>query len=133
MTSDATYDRMLGVVVGNYKIERLLATDEFGPIFAARDSDGGSYRLRVLPVRVPASGPAADSYVARFQQQAEHLSLLRHPQILPLVDFGIYRGTPFLVWPHQPLRSLTGLLAEVGPLDPVTTGRYVSQIADALE
>ncbi len=133
MASDTTYDRMIGVVVGNYKIERLLATDEFGPVFAARDSDGGSYRLRVLPVRPPASGPSADSYLARFQQQAEHLALLRHPQVLPLIDFGIFRGSPFLVWPHQPMRSLTGLLAESGPLDPITVGRYVSQIADALD
>ncbi len=133
MTSDATFDRMIGAVVGNYKIDRLLASDEFGPIFGARDAEGESYRLRILPVRPPTDGPAAETYLARFQQQAEHLALLRHPQILPLIDFGLYRGSPFLVWPHQPLRSLSGLLAESGPLDPVSTGRYLSQIADALD
>src|SRR5260370_6478687 len=119
--------------IGNYRLERASGRDEFGPIYLARDASSAAFRLRVLAVRPQIAPGVADAYVARFQQQADHLALLRHPHILPLVDFGIFRGIPYLVWPLPPPRSLSQVLDEGGPLDVRTAERYVAQIADALE
>jgi serine/threonine protein kinase len=133
MNQDTIMAGSAGADIGNYRLERGSGHDEFGPIYLARDASGAAFRLRVLAVRPQIAPGMADAYVARFQQQADHLALLRHPHILPLLDFGIFRGIPYLVWPLPPPRSLSKILDESGPLDVRTAAHYVEQIADALE
>jgi len=147
-------ERLSGTSIADYRLEQLVSRGPLGVVYIAqRRADNSSYLVRIISPQRPSPGvyrggangagyassvsfPGAegvDDYLARFQRQAAHLATLQHPYILPLVDFGVAQETPYLVWPYLPLRSLATRLTQSGPVDPLTAGRYLDQIAAALE
>jgi serine/threonine-protein kinase len=121
--------------VGRYRLEELLGDSPLGPLFSARglDAQPSWYLVRILAVP-PIQPPEAQvAYPERFQQQASYIATLQHPYLLPLLDFGIAGGQPYVVWPFVPPRSLSVRLAQSGPVDVLTAGRYLDQIAGVLE
>jgi hypothetical protein len=133
-TQQPTYDRWIGATIGAYRLEELIGQSELGPVFSARGEAPGSAYLLCLIAIQPAMSPSARStYQSRFQQQAGHIATLQHPYILPLIDYGFQQDRPYVVWPYVAPRTLTARLAHSGALDPLTAGRYLDQIAGALE
>lgn len=131
MTEQSAFVRMVGAVIGTYRLEQLLAEDELGPIFQARNNvSNAPCRFRLLPTRGLLGQEDSAAYV---QDYARRIATLRHPYILPLLDFGLFRGMPYLVWPHVAMRPVSARILQSGPMDVVTTGRYIDQIAAALE
>ncbi|HYX50795.1 MAG TPA: protein kinase, partial [Ktedonobacteraceae bacterium] len=92
-----------------------------------------SYLLRFLIGSANQSSKSHELYLERFEYQASQIATLQHPNILPLIDFGIYKGLPYLVSPQMSMRSLLSRLERSGTLDVFTIGRYLDQIATALE
>lgn len=153
-------ERLGGTKIAGYRLDQMVSRSPLGVVYIAqRTSDNGSYLLRIIAPQPSTPGryrsgvsgngvggsagylggvslPGVDDtedYLARFQRQAAHLATLQHPYILPLVDFGVVHEAPYLVWPYLPLRSLATRLTQSGPVDPLTAGRYLDQIAGALE
>lgn len=134
MREHSPFDRWVGFALGPYRLEQLLDQNELGPVFAARhEADHTTCLIRILSVPPARSPDGTQVYWAHLERQATHLAALRHPAILPLLDFGVDQGLPYLVWPYLAARSLSARLAHSGPLDVVTAGRYLDQIAGALE
>jgi serine/threonine-protein kinase len=134
MVEDSPYTRWIGSMLGRYRLENLLAGTELGPLFDARDdASNASYLVRLLAVPPAQSSDALDAYETQLQRFVSQVGALRHPYILPLADFGLQQGVPYLVWPQLHSRSLTQRLAQSGPMDIVAAGRYLDQIAAALE
>jgi len=134
MLKNSTYDKWIGLSLGNYRIEQFIEQSNWGPVFLARtNATSTGYLLRFLIG--PANQPSKEHelYLERFQYQASQIATLQHPNILPLIDYGVYRGLPYLVSPQIPMRSLLSRLDRSGPLDVFTIGRYLDQIATALE
>lgn len=135
MLKNVTFDMWIGMSLGNYRLEQFIEQSNWGPVFLARDTaTSTSYLLRFL-VEAPANTAPKEHelYLERFQYQASQIATLQHPNILPLLDSGVFRGLPYLVSPQIPMRSLRNRLAKSGPLDVFTIGRYLDQIATALE
>ena len=152
-------ERLGGTKIADYRLDQMVSRSPLGVVYVAqRASDNGVYLLRIITPQRSAPGgyrsgvnggyassggylggvsfpgaDDADEYLTRFQRQAAHLATLQHPYILPLVDFGVAHEAPYLVWPYLPLRSLATRLTQSGPVDPLTAGRYLDQIAGALE
>ncbi len=134
MRERSPYEQWVGLSVGPYRLDELVGESELGPIFAARDTTNGTtFLLRILPVVAAESAGQVNAYRTEVQRFATKVGALRHPYMLPLVDYGLYQGLPYLVWPHLVMRSLTARVTQSGPADVVTVGRYVDQIAAALE
>lgn len=132
MIEYATFDRMIGTSVGTYRLEQLVRQARGGPIFLAR-SDAGTYLLYLLTGTASMAGRDRQIYLERFHHQASQLTTLQHPNILSVLDYGSYHGLPYLVSPYLPMRSLHSRLDKNGPLDILTIGRYLDQIAATLE
>jgi serine/threonine protein kinase len=135
MLKNTTFDKWIGMSLGNYRLEQFIEQSNWGPVFLARDhATSTSYLLRFLSGTPTNLTPKEyELYLERFQYQASQIAALQHPNILPLLDFGVYRGLPYLVTPQMPMRSLRNRLDKNGPLDIFTIGRYLDQIATALE
>ncbi|HEV8191335.1 MAG TPA: serine/threonine-protein kinase [Ktedonobacterales bacterium] len=128
------YERLIGTTLGPYYIEQLSEWNELGPIFVARHNmDGGTFRIRPLDVPADFSQNEFAAYLQRFDHQAQHIATLQHPYILPLTQFSSVSGLYYLVSPFPTARSLTTRLKRSGPVDILTAGRYLDQIAAALE
>lgn len=135
MFTSPPFDQMPGTTLGNYRLEQLIGQSALGPLYLSRSQDGTgtTYLLRILALPSDLTPEARTTYLTRFQRQVEHLATLQHPYILPLLDYGVHASLPYLVWPGVSLRSLSARLAQSGPPDVVTVGRYLDQIAAALE
>ncbi len=133
MIKTGSFDKLAGTTLGNYRLERFIGQSRVGPAFLARADTTTTYLLRFLAAPMYAVPKEREVYLEHFQFQANQIAALKHPYILPLIDFGIYRGFPYLISPHIPLRSLRTRVEKNGALNTFTLGRYLDQVATALE
>lgn len=128
------YQRLLGSAPGGYRLQRLLEATNIGPAFlASHESKQGTFRLRLLMAPPDLSAEDRIVFLGRFQQEAGRLAGLNHMHLQPLVDYGLFQGWPYLVSPYETGKSLSAHLAQHGPFDLLLAGRYLDQVADALE
>lgn len=133
MIKMSSFDKLVGISLGTYRIDQFLGQNRIGPIFLVRTDATTTYLLRFLVGSVSLISQDRSAYLEHFQYQASQIATLRHPYILPLLDFGVYRDVPYLISPHIPLRSLRTRIDKNGALNTFTVGRYLDQIATALE
>jgi serine/threonine protein kinase len=142
MLERPSLQRFVGARINSYGVEQLIEQSELGALFSARDSRNGSQCvLAVLSMSLAAEdsgypspvGPGISTAFDAFAHQASTIASLQHPYILPLVDYGSVGEMPYLAWPAVASRPLTNRLAQGGSLDLLTVGRYLDQIAAALE
>ncbi|MGZ3616575.1 MAG: protein kinase domain-containing protein, partial [Ktedonobacteraceae bacterium] len=142
MVERSLFDSLIGAALGNYSLGELIERNEASSVYKARNTHAGTlFRLRVIAVPPDLNPEDRIVYLGRFQQQANQVASLQHPQILPLVDYAIQSSTgvsketswPYLVSPYLSVTSLSTLLARKGPLSATLAGRYLDYIASALE
>lgn len=127
-------DTLTGVTLGNYRLERLIGESQERPVFlACSGTRTTTYLIRFLVEPTDQGTYRRSDYLERFDYLASQMMALQNPSILPLLDYGIYQGTPYLVSPNLALRSLRRHLADHGPMNAFTVGRYLDQIAAALD
>jgi serine/threonine-protein kinase PpkA len=71
-------------------------------------------------------------FVARFRREVQIAASLEHPHILPVIDFGEFEGTLYLVMRYVGGGTLHDLI-DKGPLAPPIALRYLSEIGEALD
>ena len=83
------------ILVGKYRIERILGSGAMGTVFAALHEKLG--RQVAIKVLNPELGSHREA-MARFQREAETITRLGHPNIVAVYDFGTCPdGAPFFV------------------------------------
>src|SRR2546423_6200903 len=133
MIKSVSYEKLAGTALGNYRLERFIGQSKIGPTFLARTDAANTYLVRFLDRPMSTTPKDHEVYLERFQHRARQIVSLQHPYILPLFDFGVFRSFPYLVSPHIPLRSIRTRIDKNGALNTFTAGRYLDQIATALE
>ena len=140
MIGQSSFERLAGVVLGNYRLEQLVEQDRWGAVFLASSNTTARTGTIIRVISTPPMEPGSDLkpdtrlvYLGRFQQEANQISMLQHPHILPLLDYGSYRGMPYLVYSDVSRTSLRTVLAQNAATDLLSVGRYLEQIASALE
>jgi Tol biopolymer transport system component len=85
---------MIGTTVAHYRILEKLGAGGMGEVYRARDA-----RLnRDVAIKVlPASLSRDPERLRRFQQEAQTVAALNHPNILAIHDFGEHDGSPYIV------------------------------------
>lgn len=135
MVEQSSFNKLVGATPGNYRLHQLIGRDSIGPVFIARSTNSNklfSLRLLVNPVELMPEERVV--YLGHVQQEANRIAALRHAHIMPLEDYGNYQGMPYLVWPYNAAsQQLHSYITRYGPLDALTTSRYLDQIVEALE
>lgn len=115
--------------LGRYQIVRLLATGGMARVYHAHDmQDGREVALKLLEPEL-ARDPVR---VERFRLEARRVAALRHPNIVPIWDYGEQAGRLFLVMPYYPA-ALREVLQQRCVLSLDETVTIASQIAAALD
>lgn len=83
------------IIAGKYEVLSIIGGGAMGLVYKARHT----LMKRVVAVKVLRPNMALDeTTVSRFQKESEALSVLDHPNILKVFDFGLNeQGQPYLV------------------------------------
>ena len=136
--------KLSGKTLGMYRLEQLLEQNTLGATFTARTTTAQTiYRIRILRLSSTITQEDRLVFFGHFQRQCSELMQLltdgqqaKHPNLLPLLDYGNTQEPlylPYLVSPYTSMQSLTALLNAHGPIDAQTASRYLDQIAAGLE
>src|SRR5271170_4490144 len=117
-----------GTKLGPYEIKSQVGAGGMGEVYRARDTRlGRDVALKILPESF-----ARDSdRLRRFEQEAQAVAALNHPNILAIFDVGHLNGAPFLVSELLEGESLRAAL-DRGPLRQRKVIEYAVQIANGL-
>jgi serine/threonine protein kinase len=128
-----------GKVLGNYRVAQLLEAHKWGPVFLATDRAKDQYIIRFLGTplmedKATKLTPAERMVtLGHLQREAGNLALLVHPHIVTQVDYGTYQGYLYLVYRYLEYTPLRSLLRPDGQSDLLRVGRFLEQVASALE
>ncbi len=123
------HQERIGDVVGDYRIQRWLGGGTFGTVYLAEHvRDGGQVAIKVLNIRLTNS-----EQLRGFLNEARTMRL-RHPHIMPLLDFGLGReDTPFLVMEYASKGTLRDRHPRGSRIPLPTVLVYTAQVASALQ
>jgi len=114
---------------GRYEPRRILGKGSTAMVYLARDPElDRDIVLKVLTTTLAQS----DKSQQRFYREARFLAQLEHEAIVPLHDFGIENGQPYLVMRYMRGGSLVDQLSR-GPLTPEHTYAILERISEALD
>jgi eukaryotic-like serine/threonine-protein kinase len=117
-----------GTKLGRYEIRTSAGAGGMGEVYRARDARlNRDVAIKVLPVAF-ASDPER---LRRFQQEAQAVAALNHPNILAIHDFGEHEGSPYIVTEFLEGETLRVRLG-AGGLPVRKASEYADQIARGL-
>ena len=115
-------------IAGRYHVVRELGQGAMATVYLVHDStDDSRVALKLLDPRL--GGSIAEE---RFLREVRVVSLLRHPNIIPLVDSGRWEGTLYFTMPFVEGVSLRKHIDTVGRLAIEEACRVTTEIANAL-
>jgi serine/threonine protein kinase len=100
---------MTGKVVSHYRVHDLIGGGGMGVVYRAEDLKLG----RIVALKFLSEELGGDSTaLERFHREARAISILDHPNICPIYEFGEHKGMPFLAMPLLQGLILRDRLAE---------------------
>ena len=130
-TETAAGESLVGTVLaGRYRIERLLGSGGMGSVYRAEHV----LMRKACAVKVlHREMTQVKEVVARFEREAVAAARIEHPNVATATDFGqLENGSFYLVLEFIEGKSLSQLIADVGPLAEERALLITRQISDAL-
>jgi eukaryotic-like serine/threonine-protein kinase len=120
---------VLGQTLGAYRLLQGIALGGRAAVFHGCDERSGRLVALKVPVEGALAGPAARQ---RLRREAAALEKLRHPSIVPFIDYDSQDEIDFLVleWVEGP--TLADRLLREGPLEEAAVLALGDQLASAL-
>jgi serine/threonine protein kinase len=122
-------DRLEGRTLGDYHILDKIGQGGMTSVYKALDL--ARHRMVALKVLSPYIGQDP-SFNSRFQREIKLLGQLRHPHIVPILDFGESDLYTYIVMPYYAEGTLQDRLRK-SPLDPYEIARMTKQMCSALD
>src|SRR5579859_7970252 len=120
---------LIGHRLGNYEIVGLLGRGGMATVYRARQLN----IKRDVAIKVIKPDLAEiETFVRRFEREAETIASLSHPHILKLFDYGHEGDLVYLVTELLAGGSVSDQIAK-GALSLDTTSRIINQVASALD
>ncbi|AUX42541.1 uncharacterized protein SOCE26_039740 [Sorangium cellulosum] len=119
-----------GVMVGEYRVERMLGAGTFGDVYAGEQPlIGKKVAIKLLNRRF-ASDPEV---VSRFLGEARAVNRIRHRNIIDIFSFGVIEGRHYFVMELLDGLTLGALIRREGRLSPARAAAVLQGVADALD
>ena len=120
----------VGSVVAGYRLVSLVGEGATGSVYLA-EGEGTSDRvaLKLLDPELAQN----DRFRRRFLQESTIAAGLRHPHVVPILDFGETEDGLYLAMRYVDGCDLRQLLERDGPLEAARAIDLLAQVADALD
>ncbi|MCB0033057.1 MAG: serine/threonine protein kinase, partial [Anaerolineales bacterium] len=123
-------DHLIGEVIDNYKLQKIIGRGGMGTVFRAYHSDLQKYAA--VKVMNPQLVKQPDSY-ERFLQEARTAARLDHPNIVNVINFGRLAETYYIMMDYIEGMSLRELIDQnQGGLEVSDVAHIFSQIGHVL-
>ncbi|HLE53206.1 MAG TPA: serine/threonine-protein kinase [Anaerolineales bacterium] len=120
---------MFAIRIHGYEILNEIGMGGMSRVYLAYDPQN----QRQVAIKVLPSEYLNDlGFRARFEQEAQLIAALEHEAIVPVYEYGVYQGQPFIVMQYMPNGSLADHLSH-GPLSPGQAGQVLARISNALD
>lgn len=120
-------------LTGRYELVSRLGAGGFGVVHKAKQLSTGQWVAIKLHSNDAVDERLRETRHARFAQEAKICAEIRHPNIVPLVDFGRTKeGGLFTAFSWTPGSDLGQVLRESGPPSAMELARWMLQLLDAL-
>jgi len=126
--------QLVGKTLGNYHLKYQMGYGRLSALYLAEEQiQKRTAMLTVLIIPEDCEGEPRERFITRFTQEAAALVRLKHPSIIPIDDFGVQFGYPYLITPFVEERSLAKDLKQQIHYTPVRTLEILRQIAEGLD
>jgi serine/threonine protein kinase len=120
---------LIGKAIGHYSILERVGRGGMASVYKAKDLTND----RTVAIKILAPQLALDpNFKARFKREAEVLTGLKHPHVVPILDYGEAEGLMYIVMPFMQVGGLSDRL-QSGPLEVKEGARLIAQVASALQ
>lgn len=120
---------LTGQQLDQYQLKERIGRGGMSAVYRAiRSEDNAEVAIKVMDT----SPETRDMFMKRFDQEAKIVAAMRHPNILPLLDYGHDQNHPYMVAPLINGGTLADILRRT-TLAPDETGGWLYQIASALD
>jgi serine/threonine-protein kinase len=118
-----------GIKIGQYIVKEKIGEGGMGAVYLAEQpAIHRSVVLKVLTTGLAGNREMLD----RFQREVDIIAQLEHPHILPVYDFGVYEGDPYIVMRYMGGGSLLDQLRSRA-LNRQALLAILDQVAEALD
>ncbi len=118
-----------GQQLGQYVVEKKIGQGGMGAVYLAEQP---AIHRRVV-LKVLSTGLSGDQeMLQRFKREVDIIAQLEHPHILPVYDFGVVEGDPYIVMRYMAGGSLLDALQH-GTLNRDQMLAILGQVAEALD
>jgi serine/threonine protein kinase len=127
-------DQLVGHTVSGYRVEQLLSHGHLNVVYRAHHlRPNRSVALTLLLLPEEGLPQAQQQFRTRFLREVPRLIEVRHPNLLPVYDYGVWEGFPYLITAPETEGSLEALLVQRGPYTPEVILTVLEQITAGLE
>lgn len=125
---------LIGKVLGSCIIKKLLGYGGSSAVFLAQETTTGEQvAIKVFLPRSYMNAQMQKDFYSRFLREAEAVSRLDHPNILPIYAYGEQDGLPYIIMPYMEGGTLGEYITNHGCLTLDEACWYLDQIASALD
>ena len=122
--------RVGNILLGKYRVERLLGVGGMGAVLEATHLQLDDRVAIKILLREALEAPEA---VSRFEQEARAAARIKHEHVVRVTDVGTLPGEiPYMVMEYLEGTDLAALLRERGALSPVEAIDYLVQACEAI-
>jgi serine/threonine-protein kinase len=127
----ADADPLIGrVIAGKFRVDRALGAGAMGKVYLAEQTNLG----KMVAIKVLHANMAGDSALEkRFHREAKSASVLSHPNIVQMIDFGQEEGLLYIAMELLNGRDLGKVVRKDWPFAPERLGNIIGQVLSALE
>jgi serine/threonine protein kinase len=122
-------DDRLGTLIGEYRIDALIAVGGMGKVYRATAEDGTPVALKVVKEDLARD----EIFRRRFNREARIAQTVRHPHVVSVRDAGEHDGLPYLAAQFIEGPALNEKLELDGRLPLAEVVRICAHVADGLQ
>jgi serine/threonine protein kinase len=127
-------EALIGTTLGTCELQQVIGQGGMGAVFLAQQSrPRRQVAVKVLLPLTPLPSNQLAAFHERFRRETDAAASLEHPNIIPVYEYGEFKGLAYIVMPYISGGTLRDVMEREGALAFPKIVSYLEQLAAALD